>query len=162
MSDDEKRLAQALIIGMKNEIRVIELYSQCLRCDITKESRANVEVVVKDEERHMEMLKEFFEKKLGKKLDVTKLKDDSLSSIKNMSVEPFSVHLIDVAMGYEHREKNHFEKTLVAFGSDPELKELFDKLIEDEVSHIDILEKERKAYMGQVFDDFDLDLYVRE
>ena len=162
MGDDEKRLAQALIVAMKNEIRVIELYSQCLKRDITKESRANVEVVVKDEERHMKMLKEFFEKKLGKKLDIAKLKDDSLSSIKNMAIEPFSVHLIDVAMGYEHRERNHFEKTLAAFGGDPALKELFDELISDEVAHIDILEKERKAVMGQAFDDFELDLYVRE
>lgn len=162
MGDDEKRLAQALIIAMKNEIRVIELYSQCLKRDITKESRANVEIVVKDEERHMKMLKEFFEKKLQKKLDVAKLKDDSLSSIKNMSIEPFSVHLVDVAIGYEHREKNHFEKTLSAFGNDPDLKELFDVLISDEVAHIEILEKERKAFMGQAFDDFELDLYVRE
>ncbi|RMF97779.1 MAG: hypothetical protein D6734_01380 [Candidatus Schekmanbacteria bacterium] len=162
MGDDEKKLAQALIIAMKNEIRVIELYSQCLKRDITSDSRSNIEVVVKDEERHMKMLKEFFEKKLQKKLDVSKLKDDSLSSIKNMVIEPYSAHLIDVAMGYEHREKNHFEKTLASFGSDPELKELFDKLIEDEVSHIEVLEKERKAIMGQAFDDFELDLYVRE
>ncbi|MBI5376428.1 MAG: hypothetical protein HZA77_13425 [Candidatus Schekmanbacteria bacterium] len=162
MSDSFKSLAEALIIAMKNEIRVIELYTHCLKRDLSEQSRESIKAVTRDEERHMKMLSEVFEKKIGKKIDGAKLKDHSLKAIKNLTLEPYSIHIIDVAMGYEHREKDHFIKAQKVYGSDADINALFVQLIADEEAHINVLEKERKAVLGLPFEEFELDFYVRE
>ena len=158
---DEKKITEALIIAMKNELRVIELYSNCAKRELAEDSKKNLKVLIKDEERHMHLLKEAFEKTLDKKLDTSKLKNVSLKTVKVIKDDPSYLHIVDIAIGYEKTEKEHFEKSEAALNI-KELKDLFKSLIIDEQNHLDILEKERKSILGQPFDEYELDLYVRE
>lgn len=158
---NEKKITEALIIAMKNELRVIELYSNCARRKLDEDSIKNLKVLIKDEERHMRLLKEAFEKTLSKKLDTSKLKDVSLKAVEVIKDDPSYLHIVDIAIGYEKTEKAHFEKSETAIDI-KELKDLLKSLIIDEQNHLDILEKERKSILRQPFDEFELDLYVRE
>jgi len=161
MGKGEKKIAEALIIAMKNELRVIELYTNCVKRDFEEDTKRNLRNLIRDEERHMHLLKEAFEKTLGKKLDTSKLKDASLKDIELIKDDPSSLHIIDIAIGYEKTEKSHFEKSESEL-EEKELKELFRSLAGEEQGHLDILEKERKAAMALPFDEYELDLYVRE
>ena len=158
---DEKKIVEALIIAMKNELRVIELYSNCAKRDLNEDSKKNVKVLIKDEENHMRLLKEAFEKILNRKLDTSKLKDASLKTVKVIKDDPSYLHIVDIAIGYEKTEKAHFEKSEAALDI-KELKDLFKFLIIEEQKHLDILEKERKVAGGHPFEEFELDFYVRE
>ena len=161
MGKDEKKIAEALIIAMKNEMRVIELYTNCEERDFGPDSKKKIRNLVKDEERHLKLLKDAFEKSLNKKLDSSKLKDASLKEIETIKGDPSSLHIIDIAIGYEKTEKAHFEKS-EGILQDKELKDLFKAFIKDEQGHIDILEKERQAAVGAPFDEYEIELYVRE
>ncbi len=157
-----KKLEESLLIGMKNEICVIELYKKSVKCEISEESRANIKTVTADEIRHLEMLQSMFEKKTGKHIDRDKLSSDSLKSIQKVAGDSSPLHLLDLAKGYEERECDHYKNALEEFKDDGDLKNLFSHLVKDEEAHLEILVKERKALLKQPFDDFELDLYVRE
>jgi len=161
MAQSKEKISKALIIGIKNEIRVIELYSQYVKRDASSESKKEVKNLIKDEERHAKLLKEAFEKTLDKKLNTSKIKDDSLKAVEIVKNDPSYLHIIDIAIGYEKREKAHFEKSEKEI-SDKELKELFNTLAKEEQGHIEVLEHERKAALGLPYDEYELDLYVRE
>ena len=64
--DYNRKLAECLLVGMKNEIRVIELYTKSVDCEISEESRSNIKNVTADEKRHLDMLNSVFEKKVGR------------------------------------------------------------------------------------------------
>ncbi|RMF97778.1 MAG: hypothetical protein D6734_01375 [Candidatus Schekmanbacteria bacterium] len=159
---DNEKLAKTLIVGMKNEIRVIELYSQSVKLEISDESRSNIKDITADERKHLDMLNSIFEKKLGKHIDRDKLNDDSLKAISKLSNDSSPLHILDLAKGYEERELVHYKNAFEEYGDDKELSGLFSHLVKDEEAHLEVLEKERKALLGHPFDEFELDLYVRE
>ena len=98
----------------------------------------------------------------SKKIINQKLKNDSLKSINKLSEDLSPLHLFDLAKGDEERGYEHYKKALEEFKDDNELKNMFLHLVKDEEAHLEILIKERKALLGQPFDEFELDLYVRE
>ena len=160
--DYNRKLAESLLVAMKNEIRVIELYTKSVDCQISEESRTKIKNVTADEKRHLDMLNSMFGKKIGRRIDREKLSSDSLKSISKLSEDSSPLHLLDLANGYEEREYEHYKKAIEEFKDDNDLKKMFLHLVKDEEAHLEILVKERKAILGQPFDDFELDLYVRE
>lgn len=160
--DYNRKLAESLLIGLKNEIRIIELYTKSADCEISEEIRTEIKNITADEKRHLDMLSSMFEKKVGRHIDRKKLSDDSLKTISKLSEDSSPLHLLDLANGYEEREYEHYKKSLEEFKDDNDLKNMFLHLVKDEEAHLEILAKERKALLGQPFDEFELDLYVRE
>lgn len=155
-------LAESLVSALSNEIRVIEIYSRCLKHEISEDMRDVISAVIKAKERHMKMLSDFFEQKFSRKLDDSKIKDLSLENIKNLSFGPYTLHLLDVALGYQGRGKDYLEQSIVDFPEYDDVKALFSKLIREEEQYIEVIEKEMKAEHGKPFDDFELDSFVRE
>lgn len=162
MDDKKQMLAKSLIAHMTNEMLIIELYTRSLKLQLKKNIRESIESATKDEKQHLEMLSDMFQKRIGKEVDDSKLKDIVFKTFKNISSEPSPLHILDIALGYEHREKNYLEQSRQNFAEDKELNKLFTHIIEDEEEHVMILEKERKATLGLPFDDFELDFCLRE
>ncbi|RMF94474.1 MAG: hypothetical protein D6734_07640 [Candidatus Schekmanbacteria bacterium] len=155
-------LAESLITALANEIRVIELYSKCLKHEISDDMKDVISAIINAKKRHMKMLSDFFEKKFNKKLDDSKIKELSLENIKSLAFEQYTLHLLDVALGYQTRGKDHLERSAQNFSDYKDVQALFTKLIEEEEEYIAMIEKEIKAEQGKPFNDFELDLFVRE
>ncbi len=155
-------IAESLVSALSNEIRVIELYSKCLRHEISDDMRDVISAVINAKKRHMRMLSDFFEKKFSRKLDDAKIKELSLENVRSLSFEQYTLHLLDVALGYQSRGKDHLERSIDDFSDYDDVKALFSKLIDEEEEHIALIEKEIKAERGKPFNDFELDSFVRE
>ncbi len=137
-------------------------YNEAAKCTKRKETKGTFKRLEKDEIRHEKILTERYKSLTKDPLPKMEPRAKIIKMAKNMvKSETNLIEALKIAINTERKAYNHYMK-MADKSADKLLEEVLELLAQDERGHEQILVAEYRAYTHQPFDDFDLDLYVRE
>ncbi|OGL39741.1 MAG: hypothetical protein A3C43_05080 [Candidatus Schekmanbacteria bacterium RIFCSPHIGHO2_02_FULL_38_11] len=137
-------------------------YKEAAKCTKKKEAKRVFNLLEGDEKRHEKILTERHKSLTSDPLPEMKPRAKWIKMARNMvESKTNQIDALRIAINAERKAHNHYMK-MADKAEDKLLEEVMELLAQDERGHEQILVAEYRALTHQPFDDYELDLYVRE
>lgn len=148
--------------AIHSEIDSQGFYNEAAKCTKKKEVKGIFKSLEGDEKRHEKILIERYKSLTKDPLPEMKPRSKWIKTAKDMvKSETNQIDALRIAINAERKAHNHYLE-MADKAEDKLLEEVLELLAQDERGHEQILVAEYRALTHQPFDDYELDLYVRE
>lgn len=154
MADTKEKVANVLRKAIKSEEEGYTFYDLLSKKATNMDARRKLENLRDDEKRHKDTLIDIFHKHIGE--DIGPLPEKGLTALAEVFCKGYleerktEVDFINLAIEAELAATEYYqqERNLL---DEPEFREVFDRLAEEEHSHYELLMAEREALSGNYY-----------
>jgi len=157
-----KDLTKLIKDAIHSEIDSQGFYKEATKCAKRLDAKKMFKRLVGDEKRHEKILTERYKDLTKDPLPPMKPRKKWITIAREMvESRTNEIDALKIAINKERKAHNHFLE-MADKVKDKLLEEVLELLAQDELGHEKILVAEYRALTNQPFDEYELDLYVRE